>query len=58
MICRSTAEAFEAGMAAACDHGDDPVLCPACRLTTDEISDLAVLHRGLPEVGASSPLAA
>lgn len=61
MICRNAAEAFAAGMAAMCDHGDDPVLCPSCRLTTEEIGSLAVLHRVVLTPGSAAspaPLAA
>lgn len=61
MICRNAAEAFEAGMTASCDHGDDPVLCPSCRLTPEEIGSLSVLHRAVLEPSSavsSAPLAA
>lgn len=61
MICRNAAEAFEAGMAARCDHGDDPVQCPTCRLTAEEIAVVAVLLRDAAATalsGPSAPLAA
>lgn len=61
MICRNAAEAFEAGMTASCDHGDDPVQCPSCRLTAEEIGTLAVLHRAVTATAdptANEPIAA
>lgn len=61
MICRNAAEAFEAGMAADCDHGQDPVHCPSCRLTTEEIGSLAILHRTAQapdRISLPAPLAA
>lgn len=61
MICRNAAEAFEAGMTASCDHGDDPVRCTSCRLTAEEIATLAVLHRTVTapaDTTAAEPLAA
>ncbi|MFJ6438498.1 hypothetical protein [Streptomyces sp. NPDC091416] len=45
MICRSPAEAFQAGLDEHCVHDQTPSLCPACQLTHAEISVLAVLHR-------------
>lgn len=45
MICRNAAEAFQAGWDEQCVHNVDPVLCPACQMTADEITSLAVLHR-------------
>jgi hypothetical protein len=44
-MIRTRAEAFEAGLAADCEHETDPLLCPACRLTDAEISQMATLHR-------------
>ncbi|MFD3654375.1 hypothetical protein [Streptomyces sp. NPDC058620] len=61
MICRSAAEAFEAGMSELCDHELNPVRCPTCQLTAEEIGSLAVLHRGLVSQttpGTPVPLAA
>lgn len=61
MICRNAAEAFQAGMTASCDHGDDPVRCMSCRLTAEEIGALAVLHRTVAtpaNTTAAGPLAA
>lgn len=49
MICRSPAEAFQAGLDELCVHRQTPSRCPDCQLTDAEISVLAVLHR------ASSP---
>ena len=45
MICRTPADAFQAGLDALCDHDLSPVDCPKCRLTDEEIGRLAVLHR-------------
>jgi len=55
-MLRTAAEVF----AADCDHGTDPVRCPACRLTEDEITRMAVLHRPhlLPGSTQAAPRAA
>lgn len=46
MICRTREEAFQAGWHAPCEHGvSNPVDCPTCRLTPEEIARLALLHR-------------
>ncbi|MFC8290043.1 hypothetical protein ACFUJ0_06225 [Streptomyces sp. NPDC057242] len=45
MICRTPAQAFEAGLIEPCDHGVTPSACPTCQLTDLEISRLVVLHR-------------
>ncbi|MFE0036784.1 hypothetical protein [Streptomyces sp. NPDC059015] len=44
-MIRTVADAFAAGLAADCEHEVSPSRCPACRLTPDEITSLAVLHR-------------
>jgi hypothetical protein len=56
MICRTRAEAFQAGLDANCEHDADPLLCPACRLTAAEVSQMATLHR--PHVQPVPALAA
>lgn len=46
MMCRTFEEAFQAGWDAPCEHGvPNPVDCPRCRLTPEEIAVLVVLHR-------------
>ncbi|MFE0270851.1 hypothetical protein ACFWZY_01725 [Streptomyces sp. NPDC058992] len=44
-MIRTVDDAFAAGLAADCEHGVAPARCPACQLTPDEITSLAVLHR-------------
>ncbi|MFJ4551018.1 hypothetical protein ACIP4X_17625 [Streptomyces sp. NPDC088817] len=47
-ICRTAADAFQAGWDAPCEHKvPDPGDCPDCALTDTEIAQLAVLLRGL-----------
>ena len=44
MICRTPEEAFQAGWDSPCEHGiPDPVDCPDCRLTPEEITCFAAL---------------
>lgn len=41
---RTFEDAFQAGWDAPCEHGiPDPVDCPRCRLTPEEITRLAIL---------------
>lgn len=54
-ICRTADEAYQAGYEAPCDHGIDPVQCPKCCLTEEEIGRLAVLLR--PLAPQTAPLA-
>lgn len=57
MICRSPAEAFQAGLDEQCVHRQTPSLCPDCQLTDTEISVLAVLHRtSSPAIADSRPV--
>ncbi|MGQ4486853.1 hypothetical protein ACN6LM_003868 [Streptomyces sp. SAS_281] len=57
MICRNAAEAFQAGWNEQCVHDVDPVLCPTCQLTADEITALSVLHRtAAPVTTAKRPV--
>jgi hypothetical protein len=45
-MCRTPEEAFQAGWDAPCEHGiPNPVDCPGCRLSPEEITALVVLHR-------------
>lgn len=44
MICRTPEEALQAGLDAPCEHGiPNPVDCPKCRLTPEEIAFLVGL---------------
>lgn len=47
-ICRTAADAFQAGWDAPCEHHiPDPGDCPECALTDAEIAQLVVLLAGL-----------
>jgi hypothetical protein len=56
VICRTPEEAFQAGWDAPCEHGvPNPVDCPGCRLTPEEIRLLVAMHR--PYLRLSPPAA-
>ncbi|MET9081378.1 hypothetical protein ABZX77_05655 [Streptomyces sp. NPDC004237] len=48
-ICRTSADAFQAGWNEPCDHGADPTQCRHCCLTDVEIERLVILLGHLAE---------